>query len=178
MVGGDAIISRVAAGEIDFDKCIATTGVMARLRAVARILGPRGLMPSPKLGTLVDGAAITKAIGDMKGGRVEYRSATLCFICMCSLQELDILYPLNLLFRCRIQGLFLLVKELMSHPIYTLNVLFEREDPCYKAHSVGTIQFPSLWYPGGCTEQDECMNNFCRGQHDICKVPLLSMNCQ
>ena len=78
MVGGDAIISRVAAGEIDFDKCIATTGLMAKLRTVARILGPRGLMPSPKLGTLVDGAAITKAIGDMKGGRVEYRSAS-CF---------------------------------------------------------------------------------------------------
>ena len=73
MVGGDAIIARVAAGDIEFDKCIASPGMMAKLRTVARVLGPRGLMPSPKLGTLVEGPAITKAVKDMKGGRVEYR---------------------------------------------------------------------------------------------------------
>lgn len=72
-MGGDAIIQRVAAGNIDFDKCVATPSMMAKLRTVARVLGPRGLMPSPKLGTLVEGPAITKAVKDMKGGRVEYR---------------------------------------------------------------------------------------------------------
>lgn len=76
LVGGAEIVSRVAAGDIDFDKCVATPGMMSRLRTIARVLGPRGLMPSPKLGTLVEGVAITKAVGEMKGGRVEYRCAS------------------------------------------------------------------------------------------------------
>ncbi len=59
---------------IPFDKCLATPDMMPKLARIARILGPRGLMPNPKLGTLVSPSAIRDTIQTMKAGRVEYRS--------------------------------------------------------------------------------------------------------
>jgi large subunit ribosomal protein L1 len=76
LIGDDATIASVMEGDIQFDKCLATADMMPRLSKVARVLGPRGMMPNPKLGTLVESAALPKAIKQMKGGRVEYRSAT------------------------------------------------------------------------------------------------------
>ena len=73
VVGADEVIDKVKEGEIDFDKCLATPDMMPRLSKVARILGPKGLMPNPKLGTLVQPVAIAGAIQTMKAGRVEYR---------------------------------------------------------------------------------------------------------
>jgi len=71
IVGDDDLIGKVQGGTIDFDRCIATPDMMAALGKAARILGPKGLMPNPKLGTVTtDVAAAVKAA---KAGQVEYR---------------------------------------------------------------------------------------------------------
>ena len=66
-------IQRGGAGAINFDKCLATAPMMSRLARIARTLGPRGLMPNPKLGTIVEPAGIAEAVRTMKAGRVEFR---------------------------------------------------------------------------------------------------------
>ena len=73
MIGNEETIADIKAGKINFDKCLATANMMPKLSAVARVLGPRGLMPNPKLGTLVDSSSIPGAVKQMKAGRVEFR---------------------------------------------------------------------------------------------------------
>ena len=78
VVGGDDLISRIleaGSGGIDFDKCLATPDMMAKLGRIARVLGPRGLMPNPKLGTIV--TDVTPAVKALKEGRVEFRCVGL-----------------------------------------------------------------------------------------------------
>jgi large subunit ribosomal protein L1 len=71
LVGGDDLAEKVQAGEINFDRCIATPDMMPVVGRLGKVLGPRGLMPNPKLGTVtVDVAAAIKAV---KGGQVEFR---------------------------------------------------------------------------------------------------------
>lgn len=87
VVGGEELVAKILAegggSSIPFDKCIATPDMMPKLARIARILGPRGLMPNPKLGTLVSPGAIRDTIQTMKAGRVEYRSGVhhqlLCY---------------------------------------------------------------------------------------------------
>lgn len=69
--GLDALIEKVTGGWIDFDVAISTTSAMKSVRKVARVLGPRGLMPNPKSGTVTDD--IPEAINQVKAGRVEYK---------------------------------------------------------------------------------------------------------
>jgi len=72
VVGFDDLIMDVQKGVIDFDRCVATPSVMPKLGRIARILGPRGLMPNPKLGTVTTDVA--KAIKDLKGGQVTHNT--------------------------------------------------------------------------------------------------------
>lgn len=70
-VGGGELIDKVAAGFLDFDCAIATPEMMRDLSKLGRVLGPRGLMPSPKTGTVTND--IAKAIDDVRKGKVEFR---------------------------------------------------------------------------------------------------------
>ncbi|WP_392506005.1 50S ribosomal protein L1 [Rickettsia sp. 2024-CO-Wats] len=72
LVGSTNIIDEIKAGKINFDVCIATPDMMAAIGSVARILGPKGLMPNPKLGTVT--LDIKNAIKNAKSGQVEYRA--------------------------------------------------------------------------------------------------------
>jgi large subunit ribosomal protein L1 len=72
VVGADDLVARVADGFLDFDVAIATPDLMGQVGAIARVLGPRGLMPNPKTGTVT--MEVGKAVGEVKAGRVEYRT--------------------------------------------------------------------------------------------------------
>ena len=72
IVGTDELVQQIQAGEFNFDAAIATPDQMGKVGRLGKILGPRGLMPNPKLGTVTNDVA--KAINELKGGRVEYRA--------------------------------------------------------------------------------------------------------
>lgn len=72
IVGTDELTAQIQAGEFNFDAAVATPDQMGKVGRLGKILGPRGLMPNPKLGTVTNDVA--KAITELKGGRVEYRA--------------------------------------------------------------------------------------------------------
>jgi large subunit ribosomal protein L1 len=72
-VGSDDLIKRVEGGWTDFDVALAQRDLMGKVGRLGRVLGPRGLMPNPRAGSVVDAADMAKAVRDAKQGRVEFR---------------------------------------------------------------------------------------------------------
>src|SRR3954449_4670646 len=70
-VGTDELVARIQGGWLEFDAAIATPDQMAKIGRIARILGPRGLMPNPKTGTVT--MDVTKAVNEIKGGKINFR---------------------------------------------------------------------------------------------------------
>tara|TARA_B110000008_G_scaffold238364_1_gene244564 strand:+ start:99 stop:788 length:690 start_codon:yes stop_codon:yes gene_type:complete len=72
IVGGDDFIEKIKSGELDFEKLISTPGMMIKLSKLGKVLGPKGLMPNPKLGSVSEN--IKQAVTDAKSGQVEIRN--------------------------------------------------------------------------------------------------------
>ncbi|MDB0049178.1 50S ribosomal protein L1 [Candidatus Pelagibacter sp.] len=72
IVGSDEFIDKIKAGELDFEKLICTPGMMVKLSKLGKVLGPKGLMPNPKLGSVSDD--VKQAVTDAKSGQVEIRN--------------------------------------------------------------------------------------------------------
>jgi large subunit ribosomal protein L1 len=72
IVGAEDLAAQVEAGKIEFDRCIATPDLMGVVGKLGKVLGPRGLMPNPKLGTVTPNVA--EAVKNVKGGQVEFRA--------------------------------------------------------------------------------------------------------
>ena len=72
LVGGDDLIEKIKSGELDFEKLISTTSMMLKLSKLGKILGPKGLMPNPKLGSVTDN--ISDAVKNAKAGQIELKN--------------------------------------------------------------------------------------------------------
>ena len=72
LVGGDEFIEKIKSGEINFEKLICTPSMMLKLSKLGKVLGPKGLMPNPKLGTVSEN--VKKAVTDAKSGQIELRN--------------------------------------------------------------------------------------------------------
>ena len=100
VVGSDDLVEQIQKGEINFDKCIATPDMMVLLGKVAKILGPKGLMPNAKLGSVT--LNVKDAVNSAKAGQVEFRNERSgivhCGVGKISFSEEDLVYNIRSLF--------------------------------------------------------------------------------
>jgi len=73
VVGADDLINKINDGWVDFDKAIAVRNMMAKVGRLGRVLGPRGLMPNPKTGSVVGPEQVAQAVREVKGGRIDFK---------------------------------------------------------------------------------------------------------
>jgi large subunit ribosomal protein L1 len=73
ILGDDEIINRIKDGWVEFDAAVATQDMMGKIGRLGKVLGPRGLMPNPKAGTVVQGSDLPRVVRELKAGRVEFR---------------------------------------------------------------------------------------------------------
>ncbi|GIK41790.1 MAG: 50S ribosomal protein L1 [Chloroflexota bacterium] len=71
--GSDDIVTKIQGGWFDFDVAVATPGMMSKVGRLGKVLGPRGLMPSPKAGTVVPDADVSRVVRELKAGRLEFK---------------------------------------------------------------------------------------------------------
>lgn len=71
--GSDDLVAKIQGGWFDFDVAVATPGMMSKVGRLGKVLGPRGLMPSPKAGTVVPDADVSRVVRELKAGRLEFR---------------------------------------------------------------------------------------------------------
>jgi len=92
-VGGQELVDKIMGGWIDFEVCVATPNMMGKVGRLGKILGPKGMMPNPKVGTVT--MDLEKAIGEIKAGKVEYRADkagnVMCMIGKASFTEEQLL---------------------------------------------------------------------------------------
>lgn len=72
-VGSDELVQKIQGGWFDFDKAVATRDMMGRVGRLGRVLGPRGLMPNPKIGTVVAPEDVGNTVGELKRGKIDFR---------------------------------------------------------------------------------------------------------
>ena len=72
-VGSDDLVAKIQDGWFEFDKAVATTDMMGKVGRIGRVLGPRGLMPNPKVGTVVPPAKVAEAVAQLKSGKIDFR---------------------------------------------------------------------------------------------------------
>lgn len=73
IVGSDELVAKIQEGWFEFDKAVATTDMMGKVGRIGRVLGPRGLMPNPKVGTVVPPAKVGEAVAQLKSGKIDFR---------------------------------------------------------------------------------------------------------
>jgi large subunit ribosomal protein L1 len=73
VVGADDLINKINDGWVEFDKAIAVRNMMAKVGRLGRVLGPRGLMPNPKTGSVVGPEQVAQAVREVKGGRIDFK---------------------------------------------------------------------------------------------------------
>jgi large subunit ribosomal protein L1 len=73
IVGSDDLVAKIQEGWFEFDKAVATTDMMGKVGRIGRVLGPRGLMPNPKVGTVVPPAKVGEAVAQLKSGKIDFR---------------------------------------------------------------------------------------------------------
>ena len=73
VVGADELVAKIQGGWFEFDKAVATTDMMGKVGRIGRVLGPRGLMPNPKVGTVVPPAKVGDAVAELKSGKIDFR---------------------------------------------------------------------------------------------------------
>ncbi len=104
IVGGDELIEEVSGGRLDYDAVVSTPELMGKVGRLGKVLGPRGLMPNPKTGTVTTDVA--KAVTDIKGGKIEFRIDKDCNLHFLSVRHhlaqnnLLITMPLQLMKSC------------------------------------------------------------------------------